>query len=142
MPSCVSQSSFRNQVSFKIVFVCILHYFITSVLLLHLSLSLSLSLPLSLSLSLSLSLIGEIITEPSVDEVKKLLLCPFHMITQSLVSCVQPLFGMKQKTPLSCRPTSQASALLSCMDAHSTGTETRTPVHQSDSPIQESKKQV
>lgn len=44
---------------------------------------------------------GKISTEPSVSEVKQLLLCPLHMIAQSLNSCVQPLTGVEPSGPAS-----------------------------------------
>ena len=72
---------------------------------------------------------GEISTEPSVDEVKHLLLTPLHMMTQSLVSCVHPLTGPDHKPAQhgQSRTVSQASTLVTmCTDA---ANEDQTPVH-------------
>ena len=74
---------------------------------------------------------GAISTEPSAEEVKWLLLCPLHMITESLVDCAQPLTGLEQKpgSQLS-RPLSQASTLpATTAEVQSVGLQDATHVH-------------
>lgn len=91
----------------------------------------------TLSISLPPS-IGEISTEPSVSEVKDLLLCPLHMIAQSLTSCVQPLTGSTEPS----RPaTHGTSSALVTSGTDSPTLEPSTPLHTESGPIKKDTKQ-